>query len=58
MKTHQTQENKKDLLILVDESDEELGFKSKSECHQGNGCLLYTSPSPRDRSVSRMPSSA
>ena len=30
---------KKDLLILVDESDEELGFKSKSECHQGNGKL-------------------
>ena len=25
---------------------------------QSNGCLLYTSPSPRDRSVSRMPSSA
>ena len=24
----------------------------------GNVCLLYTSPSPRDRSVSRMPSSA
>ena len=23
-----------------------------------NGCLLYTSPSPRDRSLSRMPSSA
>ena len=23
-----------------------------------SGCLLYTSPSPRDRSVSRMPSSA
>ena len=23
-----------------------------------NTCLLYTSPSPRDRSVSRMPSSA
>ena len=22
------------------------------------GCLLYTSPSPRDRSLSRMPSSA
>ena len=30
---------KQDLLILVDESDEELGFKSKSECHQGNGKL-------------------
>ena len=24
----------------------------------GWGCLLYTSPSPRDRSLSRMPSSA
>ena len=35
------------------------------ECHdptqknrQGNDCLLYTSPSPRDRQKSRMPSSA
>ena len=27
------------------------------EAHKGS-CLLYTSPSPRDRSVSRMPSSA
>ena len=29
-------------------------------CGAGKGwdCLLYTSPSPRDRSVSRMPSSA
>ena len=26
--------------------------------HRINICLLYTSPSPRDRSVSRMPSSA
>ena len=25
---------------------------------EGTCCLLYTSPSPRDRSVSRMPSSA
>ena len=25
---------------------------------QMKGCLLYTSPSPRDRSLSRMPSSA
>ena len=25
---------------------------------QGHGCLLYTSPSPRDRQKSRMPSSA
>ena len=26
--------------------------------HHGNNCLLYTSPSPRDLSTSRMPSSA
>ena len=25
---------------------------------EGKGCLLYTSPSPRDRQKSRMPSSA
>ena len=28
------------------------------EMNSAIGCLLYTSPSPRDRSVSRMPSSA
>ena len=44
MKTQQTQENKKDLLILVDESDQELGFKSKSECHQGDGTLHRAFP--------------
>ena len=26
--------------------------------HNEKGCLLYTSPSPRDRYISRMPSSA
>ena len=30
----------------------------KSAYHTGKGCLLYTSPSPRDRTRSRMPSSA
>ena len=29
-----------------------------SRLEQGNTCLLYTSPSPRDLSTSRMPSSA
>ena len=29
-----------------------------TEVAQHKGCLLYTSPSPRDTSVSRMPSSA
>ena len=38
-------------------------FGSPVEIHgprdaQAKGCLLYTSPSPRDRSLSRMPSSA
>ena len=28
------------------------------EVNLGNTCLLYTSPSPRDRQKSRMPSSA
>ena len=30
----------------------------KKNKRQVNGCLLYTSPSPRDRTRSRMPSSA
>ena len=38
-------------------------FDSKSKYESGSGwpsfyCLLYTSPSPRDRLLSRMPSSA
>ena len=32
--------------------------KSKTNIIKLNDCLLYTSPSPRDRSLSRMPSSA
>ena len=30
----------------------------KAHYYMGNGCLLYTSPSPRDGLLSRMPSSA
>ena len=37
-------------LRRIDEKSEELGYP--------NVCLLYTSPSPRDRTRSRMPSSA
>ena len=33
-------------------------FIGKSRSHITNSCLLYTSPSPRDLSTSRMPSSA
>ena len=37
-----------------------LVYRDKISCHwvQGFPCLLYTSPSPRDRTRSRMPSSA
>ena len=44
-----------------DEVDVEIGGTAVSGIHQGeeyNNCLLYTSPSPRDRQKSRMPSSA
>ena len=33
-------------------------FNTPSLCGESGGCLLYTSPSPRDRGISRMPSSA
>ena len=33
-------------------------FNTASISDIGTGCLLYTSPSPRDRTRSRMPSSA
>ena len=36
----------------------ELIKQEKIEVNLYYSCLLYTSPSPRDRSVSRMPSSA
>src|SRR5680860_1799592 len=45
-----------DPLFVVSVIREESKFLSKSESHKG--CLLYTSPSPRDGLLSRMPSSA
>ena len=42
------------LAQLQDENDE---LRSRLE-EGGQGCLLYTSPSPRDATLSRMPSSA
>ena len=35
-----------------------LGLKETKRIENEKGCLLYTSPSPRDRTRSRMPSSA
>ena len=42
-----------EILVLDDCSGEDIEGIVRSY-----GCLLYTSPSPRDRSLSRMPSSA
>ena len=39
----------------LNQGKEFLGFKKKADTI---GCLLYTSPSPRDKRQSRMPSSA
>ena len=36
----------------------EFGIQARSMIRPRKGCLLYTSPSPRDLSTSRMPSSA
>ena len=47
---HGTMADPRWLDLSVDPSDRELG------CYLG--CLLYTSPSPRDATLSRMPSSA
>ena len=50
---------------LEEKGVEEKGFKGTEEnvmeqegLGEELGCLLYTSPSPRDRQKSRMPSSA
>ena len=38
--------------------DAAFGLKAIGKVGQNRDCLLYTSPSPRDRTRSRMPSSA
>ena len=47
-------------IVVVDNNIISSGYhKCYGEEHaEANACLLYTSPSPRDRSLSRMPSSA
>ena len=36
----------------------EISEKARDRIHKSRPCLLYTSPSPRDATLSRMPSSA
>eukprot|EP00657_Telonema_sp_P-1_P005864 TRINITY_DN23643_c0_g1_i1.p1 TRINITY_DN23643_c0_g1~~TRINITY_DN23643_c0_g1_i1.p1 ORF type:complete len:111 (-),score=65.36 TRINITY_DN23643_c0_g1_i1:77-409(-) len=42
---------------MLDTEENELAA-ARQQLEEGKGCLLYTSPSPRDRTRSRMPSSA
>ena len=43
--------------FIIDKKDDLLGIVL-THAHEDHICLLYTSPSPRDRQKSRMPSSA
>ena len=45
------------VVIIKRENDEALDI-IRHDCAHVMACLLYTSPSPRDRLLSRMPSSA
>ena len=52
---------KEDIAKSADSSIEPSGFVSQNLSKDGipnQSCLLYTSPSPRDATLSRMPSSA
>ena len=53
-------ETSNDFSVIVGETDNEFSFNFKVENIKiiPGSCLLYTSPSPRDLSTSRMPSSA
>ena len=44
--------------IYVQLIDDQSGTTLAAASSRAKGCLLYTSPSPRDRTRSRMPSSA
>ena len=43
---------------IVISPEENYNYKQVVRKYLNSVCLLYTSPSPRDRSLSRMPSSA
>ena len=52
------EQQKPDLILLDLMLPGKNGIEICHEIRQTSGCLLYTSPSPRDRTRSRMPSSA
>ena len=46
------------VVVNVYNGDDDGDDGDDGDDHDGDGCLLYTSPSPRDKRQSRMPSSA
>ena len=57
-KSDKKNDNNKLTEIIKKSNDIRLMTIEEYEIYINNYCLLYTSPSPRDRSISRMPSSA
>ena len=47
-----------DLKLIIESKNNQVESKNKHIKRLERICLLYTSPSPRDRTRSRMPSSA
>ena len=47
-----------DIIVNIEDEFLEINNLDKGSMNLINSCLLYTSPSPRDRTRSRMPSSA
>ena len=50
--------SKRDPLEVFEEALDQVGPQVEVKSRRVGGCLLYTSPSPRDATLSRMPSSA
>ena len=48
----------RDITFAVDNVTKVFRIKKSDDLDLSKGCLLYTSPSPRDSTSSRMPSSA
>ena len=48
----------RDIAVYVGEGALDIGITGRDLLLDSKACLLYTSPSPRDRTRSRMPSSA
>ena len=55
---HELKDNKGNVVIRLDKDKLQEIVNTNNTRMSNTGCLLYTSPSPRDGLLSRMPSSA